>query len=170
VYIASPNGDANYLFKSNEENDELAGLGPSDVDYVWYTGTLGDKQQAIVVYPENFDPSKVYDFIFYVHGGPQGYTGNVWSSRWNLKTWADQGYVLFGPNPTGSTSYGQALTDRIQGKWGSWPYEDLVNAHTWACDNLKYINCDNAIAAGASYGAYMMNWMQVGFTTIATSS
>ena len=160
VYTVTRNGAMKYLYKANEQDAELAGLGPDDVDYVWYEGTLGDQQQAIIVYPTNFDPNQFYDFIFYVHGGPQGYTGNVWSTRWNLKTWADQGYVLFGPNPTGSTSYGQALTDRIQGKWGSWPYEDLVNAHTWACENLPYVNCSNAIEAGASYGGYMTNWIQ----------
>lgn len=160
LYTVTPEGESNYFYKSNEQDANLAGLGPEDVDFFWYNGTLGDAQQAIIVYPENFNSSKVYDLVFYVHGGPQGYTGNVWSNRWNLKTWADQGYVLVGPNPTGSTSYGQNLTDRIQGKWGSWPYEDLVNAHKYACDNLPYINCSNAVEAGASYGGYMTNWIQ----------
>lgn len=160
LYTLTPSGETSYLYKANERDANLAGLGPEDVGFIWYTGTLGDQQQAIVVYPENFNASKVYDFIFYVHGGPQGYTGNVWSNRWNLKTWADQGYVLVGPNPTGSTSYGQNLTDRIQGRWGSWPYEDLVLAHTYACENLPYINCSNAVEAGASYGGYMTNWIQ----------
>jgi dipeptidyl aminopeptidase/acylaminoacyl peptidase len=161
LYTVTPDGDMSYLYQANEEDENLAGLGPEDIEWAWYEGTLGDQQQAIIVKPEGFDPSQTYDFIFYVHGGPQGYTGNVWSSRWNLKTWADQGYVLFGPNPTGSTSYGQDLTDRIQGKWGSWPYEDLVLAHEWACSNLAYINCSNAVAAGASYGGYMMNWVSL---------
>ncbi|KXT10885.1 hypothetical protein AC579_9854 [Pseudocercospora musae] len=160
LYTVSPTAETKYFYKSNERDVELAGLGPEDIGYFWYNGTLGDSQQAIIVYPEGFDPSKVYDLIFYVHGGPQGYTGNVWSTRWNLKTWADQGYVLVGPNPTGSTSYGQLLTDRIQGKWGGWPYEDLVNAHKTACDTLPYINCSNAVEAGASYGGYMTNWIQ----------
>ena len=160
VYTVTCTGQSSYLYQANEQDPELAGLGPDDIEWVWYEGTLGDQQQAIIVYPTDFDPNQVYDLIFYIHGGPQGYTGNVWSTRWNLKTWADQGYVLFGPNPTGSTSYGQGLTDRIQGKWGSWPYEDLVNAHTWACDNLPYVNCSNAVEAGASYGGYMTNWIQ----------
>jgi len=160
LYTVTPKGVVNYLFKANEQDANLAGLGPEDVGYFWYGGTLGDQQQAIIVYPDNFDPNKTYDLIFYVHGGPQGYTGNVWSTRWNLKVWADQGYVLVGPNPTGSTSYGQNLTDRIQGRWGSWPYEDLVNAHQYACANLPYVNCSNAIEAGASYGGYMTNWIQ----------
>lgn len=160
VYTLTSDGTTKYLYKANEQLPEFAGLGPDDIDYFWYNGTLGDSQQAIIVKPENFDSSKVYDLIFYVHGGPQGYTGNEWSNRWNLKTWADQGYVLVGPNPTGSTSYGQNLTDRIMGRWGSWPYEDLVLAHKYTCENLKYVNCSNAIEAGASYGGYMSNWIQ----------
>lgn len=158
-YTLTSDADTHMLYMANEHDAELSGLGPQDLDWVWYTGTLGDQQQAIVVYPTDFDPDQVYDLVFYVHGGPQGYTGNVWSTRWNLKTWADQGYVVFGPNPTGSTSYGQALTDRIQGRWGSWPYEDLVLAHAWACENLAFVNCSNAVGAGASYGGYMMNWI-----------
>jgi len=159
-YTVTNTADVNMLYKANEHDLNLVGLGAQDLEYVWYEGTLGDQQQALIVYPTDFDPNKVYDLIFYVHGGPQGFTGNTWSTRWNLRTWTDQGYVLFGANPTGSTSYGQGLTDRIQGKWGGWPYEDLVLAHTWACENLAYINCSNAVAAGASYGGYMMNWMQ----------
>ncbi|EME41566.1 hypothetical protein DOTSEDRAFT_55358 [Dothistroma septosporum NZE10] len=160
LYSVNTDGETHYFYKSNEQDENLAGLGPEDVDFIWYEGTNGDQQQAIVVYPDRFNASKVYDLIFYVHGGPQGYTGNVWSTRWNLKTWADQGYVLVGPNPTGSTSYGQNLTDSIQGRWGSWPYEDLVNAHRYVCDNLPYVDCSNAIGAGPSYGGFMMNWIQ----------
>lgn len=31
---------------------------------------------------------------------------------------ADQGYVVVAPNPTGSTGFGDALTDAIQNNWG----------------------------------------------------
>lgn len=82
VYTVTSAGKADYLYLANEEDSELAGLGPDDVEYIWYEGTLGDQQQAIIVYPTDFDPNQVYDFVFYVHGGPQGYTGNVWSTRW----------------------------------------------------------------------------------------
>ncbi|KAI5361015.1 putative peptidase S9, prolyl oligopeptidase, catalytic domain, six-bladed beta-propeller, TolB [Septoria linicola] len=160
LYTVTPEAETHHFYRSNEVDAELAGLGPENVDFFWYNGTLGDAQQAIIVYPTNFDPSQVYDLIFYIHGGPQGYTGNTWSTRWNLKTWADQNYVLIGPNPTGSTSYGQNLTDRIQAQWGGYPYEDLVNALSHACTHLPYINCSNAVEAGASYGGYMTNWIQ----------
>ncbi|WPA98808.1 uncharacterized protein RHO25_003421 [Cercospora beticola] len=160
LYTVAPDGDTHYYYKSNERDSELVGLGPHDIDSYWYEGTLGDQQQAFMVFPTNFDPKKVYSMAFIVHGGPQSFAGSLWSTRWNFKTWADQGYIVVLPNPTGSTSYGQALTDRIQGEWGGLTYDDLVNAHKYACDNFQYINCSNSIGAGASFGGYMMNWIQ----------
>lgn len=148
------------LFSANKVDAELAGLTPSGLRDFWYEGYEGDKQHSWIVLPTGFDESKKYPVIFYVHGGPQGYTGNSWSSRWNLRTWADQGYILIGPNPTGSTSYGQPLTDRIQEQWGGRPYQDLINAWTYVKENIPYADTSNAVAAGASYGCYMMNWIQ----------
>lgn len=71
-----------------------------------------------MVYPQNFDKSKSYPLLFYIHGGPQGSWGDSWSTRWNPKVFADQGYVVVAPNPTGSTGFGDELTDMIQNNWG----------------------------------------------------
>ena len=160
IYTVTPEGEANYLYKANEVDAELAGLGPEDTTWFWYEGSTGDQQQAFVVLPEDFDENKVYDLAFLVHGGPQGLWANSWSTRWNPKVWADQGYVVVLPNPTGSTSYGQELTDRIASNWESYPYDDLVNAFNYVKENLPYANTSNAIEAGASYGGYMTNWIQ----------
>ncbi|KAM0710499.1 hypothetical protein Q7P35_002862 [Cladosporium inversicolor] len=160
IYTVTPEGETNYLYKAYEVDAELAGLGPEDSTWFWYEGSTGDQQQAFVVLPEDFDENKVYDLAFLVHGGPQGLWANSWSTRWNPKVWADQGYVVVLPNPTGSTSYGQELTDRIASNWESYPYEDLVNAFNYVKENLPYANTSNAIEAGASYGGYMTNWIQ----------
>lgn len=74
--------------------------------------------QSWIIYPEDFDKNKTYPLLFYVHGGPQSSFIDSWSSRWNLKTFADQGYVVIGPNPTGSSGFGDELQDAIQNSWG----------------------------------------------------
>lgn len=71
-----------------------------------------------MIYPRNFDKSKTYPLLFYIHGGPQGSWPDSWSTRWNYKVFADQGYVVVAPNPTGSTGFGYKLTDMIQNNWG----------------------------------------------------
>jgi pre-mRNA-splicing helicase BRR2 len=64
------------------------------------------------------------------------------------------------PNPTGSTGYGQAFTDSIRNQWGGLPYEDLVKGFSYIEDSLPFVDTDKAVALGASYGGYMMNWIQ----------
>ena len=94
-----------------------------------------------------------------IHGGPQGSWGDTWSTRWNPRVWADQGYVVVAPNPTGSTGFGQKFIDDIQNDWGGAPYEDIVKCWEYVRDNLDYVDVENGVAAGASFGGFMVNWM-----------
>jgi dipeptidyl aminopeptidase/acylaminoacyl peptidase len=49
---------------------------------------------------------------------------------------AEQGYVVVAFNPTGSTGFGQAVTDRMQNQWGGLPYQDLVLGWEYIENNL----------------------------------
>lgn len=160
IYSLSPSGSKRVYFTANTVDPELAGLGPEDISQFYFTGSLGIQMQAWIVYPEGFSPNKTYPLAFIVHGGPQGDHANSWSTRWNFKVWADQGYVVVAPNPTGSTSFGQRLTDLIQNQWGGYPYDDLVAAWNYVDANLSYVDTEHGIEAGASYGGYMTNWIQ----------
>jgi dipeptidyl aminopeptidase/acylaminoacyl peptidase len=60
-------------------------------------------------------------------------------------------------NPTGSTGYGQEFTDRIQNEWGGRPYLDLEKCWEHIRDNLSYVDTENGVALGASYGGYMIS-------------
>lgn len=160
VYIISPNGTlVADLLRANEIDDELQGLGPQDVSEIFVPGSIAEVQ-AFVVTPTNFDPNKTYPLAYIVHGGPQVAHLNSWSTRWNFRVWADQGYVVVAPNPVGSNSFGQAFQDAIQNQWGGYPYEDLVAVWEYVDANIPYIDTDNGIEAGASYGGYMTNWIQ----------
>ncbi|KAI1806745.1 alpha/beta-hydrolase [Daldinia bambusicola] len=162
IYTVSPEGDAiKTYFQANLVDPALAGLGPEDVSEFYYsTNTSEIKQQSWIVYPEGFDESKTYPLAFITHGGPQGAHFNSWSTRWNFKVWADQGYVVIAPNPTASSGWGQNLTDAIQGRWGLYPYWDLVHVWDYVNSTLKYVDTENGIEAGASFGGYMTNWIQ----------
>jgi dipeptidyl aminopeptidase/acylaminoacyl peptidase len=74
-----------------------------------------------------------------------------------MAVFAEQGYVVVAFNPTGSTGFGQGLTDGIQNQWGGRPYNDLVLGWDYICSNLSYVDTDHSIALGASYGGYMVN-------------
>ncbi|KAI1383231.1 dipeptidyl peptidase [Hypoxylon trugodes] len=158
--IIDPQSKELGLVSSSSKEGKSFGLTKRQVDEFWFKGAGDYKAHALVMKPSSFDPSKKYPLAFLIHGGPQGAWAQSWSTRWNPAVFAEQGYVVVMPNPTGSTGYGQALTDGIAGDWGGRPYNDLVNCFEHISDNLSYVDTNNAVALGASYGGYMINWIQ----------
>ncbi|KAI1150306.1 dipeptidyl-peptidase-like protein V precursor [Nemania diffusa] len=159
-YTQSPGKDRTVLFTANEVDPELKGLKPNSVSNFWIKNDDGDPIQTFVFYPSDFDPKKKYPLAFIIHGGPQSTQGDSWSTRWNLRLWAEQGFVVTAVQFTGSPSYSQAFTDKIQNNWGGTPYTDLVKVFEHLKHNVPYVDTDRAIAAGASFGCYMTNWVQ----------
>ncbi|WEW58445.1 hypothetical protein PRK78_003913 [Emydomyces testavorans] len=148
------------VLSSNARSGTSFGLSPSQIDEVWWKGARDRDVHGWIVKPSTFKPTEKYPLCFLVHGGPQSAWLDQWSTRWNPAIFAEQGYVVFLPNPTGSTSYGQAFTDDIKGSWGGHPYVDLVMAFDFIERNLDYVDTNRAVALGASYGGFMMNWIQ----------
>ena len=97
--------------------------------------------------------------ILYIHGGPQGSFTDGWSSRWNPRVLASQGYAVISVDFHGSTGYGQAFTDSINKDWGGKPLEDLQKGLAAALELDPQIDGTRACAMGASYGGYMVNWI-----------
>jgi dipeptidyl aminopeptidase/acylaminoacyl peptidase len=97
---------------------------------------------------------------FLIHGGPQNSWYNVWGRGWNFQSFASQGYAVIAINFHGSDSYGQNFTDSITGEYGTLPYEDLQLGLTAALKQYEHsIDETRAVALGASYGGYMINWI-----------
>ncbi|KAK5721087.1 hypothetical protein LTR15_007051 [Elasticomyces elasticus] len=139
------------------------GLSPNQISSIWTPASnteVTKEVHSIVTRPSNFDKSKKYPVAYFIHGGPQGSWADSWSTRWNPAVFAEQGYIVVAPNPTGSTGYGQAFTDAIRDNWGGDPYQDIVNCFEWVGKNMPEADNDKAVALGASYGGYMMNWIQ----------
>ena len=138
------------------------GLSPDQVHHLSWKGDHDHPIHALMVRPSHFDPSKTYPLAYFIHGGPQGAWNDQWSTRWNPALFAEQGYIVILPNPTGSTGYGQPFTDAIQKNWGGSPLIDLERGieHITTSPDLRYIDSDRMVALGASYGGYMMNWIQ----------
>ena len=97
--------------------------------------------------------------ILYIHGGPQGTFRDGWSSRWNPRAVASQGYAVISVDFHGSAGYGQAFTDSINQDWGGKPLEDLKKGLAAALELDPQIDGSRACAMGASYGGYMVNWI-----------
>jgi len=145
---------------TNINGDLLSQIEFGEFDTFWSVGANKAKVQSIIVKPPFFNPNKKYPLIFLIHGGPQGNWADDFHYRWNTQLFASKGYVVVAPNPRGSTGYGQKFTDEISGDWGGKVYTDLINAYDYAIKNFKFIDANNTFAAGASYGGYMINWLE----------
>ncbi len=137
----------------------LAQLDQSKLESFWFPSKDGTKVQGFLIRPPNFDPAKKYPVKFLIHGGPQGAWGDAWSYRWNAELFAANGYVVVMINPRGSTGYGQAFIDGINGDWGGKPYQDLMTGLDYAEQHYPFIDKSRECALGASYGGYMANWI-----------
>jgi dipeptidyl aminopeptidase/acylaminoacyl peptidase len=125
-----------------------------------FTGAKGDKVYAWMVKPADLKPGQKAPVAFLVHGGPQGSFGDHFHYRWNPEIYAAHGYATIMVDFHGSTGYGQAFTDAIRGDWGGAPYEDLMKGLDAAIAKYPFVDKDRMAALGASYGGYMINWIQ----------
>ncbi|KAF9118770.1 putative dipeptidyl-peptidase 5 [Mortierella sp. 14UC] len=139
--------------------ETLANVHLSKPEDVRFKGDEGRDIHGFLLKPIGFDPSKKYPLAFIVHGGPQSAFNDNWSTRWNPNIFASAGYVVVFLNPTGSTGYGQELTDAINKNWGGSPYIDLMKGLDHVLETHSYIDQTRVAALGASYGGYMMNWI-----------
>jgi dipeptidyl aminopeptidase/acylaminoacyl peptidase len=153
----SPNSGAEQL---THLNDAVLGrvLMPP-MESFWFTGAGGTKIQGFVLKPPHFNAGGTYPVEFLIHGGPQGQWGEEWSYRWNAELFAAGGYVVIMINPRGSTGYGQAFVDGVNGDWGGKPYIDLMKGLDYAEKNFPFVDKNRECALGASYGGYMINWI-----------
>ena len=125
----------------------------------WFTGDGRHQAEGFLIRPPGFDPAKKYPVKFLIHGGPQGAWGDDWSYRWNPELFAANGYVVVMINSRGSTGYGQAFVDAMNGDWGGKPFTDLMQGLDYAEQHYPFIDKNRECALGASYGGYMANWV-----------
>jgi dipeptidyl aminopeptidase/acylaminoacyl peptidase len=128
------------------------------VESVTIKGADDEDVQMWVVYPPDFDPKKKWPLVQVVHGGPHNGIMSDFSFRWNLQLWAAQGYVVGCVNFHGSSGFGQKFADSITGDLGAKPLIDVMKGTEWF-ERQPWIDKDRMAAAGASYGGYMMAWM-----------
>ncbi len=158
LYSVKTDGtDVRQLTRINAEKVAAARMG--EPEQFSFKGWNDETVWGYVVKPVDFDPAKKYPVAFLIHGGPQGSFGNDFHYRWNPQAYAGAGYAVVMVDFHGSTGYGQAFTDAIQGDWGGKPLEDLKKGLDAAIKKYPFMDGDRVAALGASFGGYMINWI-----------
>jgi dipeptidyl aminopeptidase/acylaminoacyl peptidase len=142
-------------------NDKLfSQLNLTQPEEVWYTSFDGKKIHGWIQKPPDFDPSKKYPLILNIHGGPHAAYGFIFDHE--MQWMAAKGYVVFYPNPRGSTSYGQEFGNIIQYRYPGDDYRDLM----LGVDELLkrgYVDPKKLGVTGGSGGGLLTDWI-VGHT------
>jgi len=158
VYSAGLDGkDTRALTQHNAK--QLAATRMGDFEQFRFLGYRNEPVYGFLVKPVNFDPKQKYPVAFLIHGGPQGSFGDHFHYRWNPQAYAGAGYAAIMIDFHGSTGYGQTFTDTINGDWGGAPYIDLMKGLDAALEQYAFLDKDRCVALGASYGGYMINWI-----------
>ncbi len=154
-----PSSPVRELTRLTNTGGALADVTLNEAEEFWYEGAAGDEQHAFLIRPPDFDEKKKYPLILLIHGGPQGAFADEFHYRWSAQMFAARGAVVVFPNPTGSTGYGQDLTDAISGDWGGACYTDIMNSVDYLLQEYPFVDPDRLTAAGASFGGFMINWI-----------
>jgi dipeptidyl aminopeptidase/acylaminoacyl peptidase len=148
-------------------NDELfAQLNLAPPEEITYKSFDGQRIQAWIQKPYDFDPHKKYPLILNIHGGPHSTYGYVFDHEFLFM--AAKGYVVLYPNPRGSTSYGQEFGNVIQYHYPGDDYKDLMAG----LDELirrGYIDDKKLGVTGGSGGGLLTDWTVTQTTRFAAA-
>ena len=156
VFCTNPERGERRIDRFND--DVMAGIPLGEVRETEIRGFNGEKVQMWIIHPPHFDPKKKWPLLHNIHGGPHSSWGDNFHFRWNNHVFAAQGYVVVCVNYHGSSSFGQRFLESITGEWGKRELAD-VEAGTDHMLRTGYIDRHRLLAAGGSYGGYMVAWM-----------
>ncbi len=140
--------------------DLLEGRTIGAVEEIWYDSVGGKKVQGWIVKPPDFDQSKKYPLMLYIHGGPHAMYGVGFN--FEFQNHAAEGYVVLYTNPRGSTGYGQEFGNAIKFNYPGQDYDDLMNGVD-AVIKKGYIDEKGLFVCGGSGGGVLTSWI-VGHT------
>ncbi|HEY0941592.1 MAG TPA: S9 family peptidase [Steroidobacter sp.] len=144
--------------------DKVAALDLAPVEHFWFESKRGAQIHNMIVRPPGFDPARKYPLLVLMHGGPHGMWRDTFFLRWNYHLLAAPGYVVLLTNYTGSTGFGAAFSQAIQGDPLEGPALEINQAADEAIARYAFIDGTRQCAGGASYGGHLANWLQASTT------
>ena len=148
--------------------EQLAKIDWQPVRHFWFTSKAGKRIHNMIALPPNFDERKKYPLLVLMHGGPHSMWRDNWGLRWNYFLLARPGYVVLMTNYSGSTGFGEAFAQSIQGDPFKGPANEINEAADEAIRLYPFVDGSRQAAAGASYGGHLANWMQATTTRYKT--
>lgn len=149
------NEDANNITDLNGDLLDYRTLGKTEE--IWYESSVDGREiQGWIVKPPFFDPDNSYPMIVENHGGPISNYGDRFSPE--IQLYASAGYVVFYPNPRGSTGYGEEFGNLLYHDYPGDDYHDVMDGVDAVIDQ-GYVSEDSLFVTGGSAGGIMTAWI-----------
>jgi dipeptidyl aminopeptidase/acylaminoacyl peptidase len=162
-----PDGSIEYGWSSAEQPSSVRVLRPDGTDEVlltppgdrpapsvrlddaWVTGPGGDVH---ALYSRPDGTSGPVPTLFMIHGGPQAADEDRYSAV--RAVWLDAGFAVVHVNYRGSSGYGSAWRDAIEGRPGTTELEDIAVVQAWAVES-GLADPEACVLEGWSWGGYL---------------
>ena len=153
--VVEKGGDVQKISDLNGDLLDYRTLG--EVEEMWYKSTFDGRDiQGWVVTPPDFDPDRIYPIIVENHGGPISNYGDRFSPE--VQLYASAGYIVFYPNPRGSTGYGEEFGNLLYHNYPGEDYQDVMDGVDVLIER-GMTSEDSLYVTGGSAGGIMTAWI-----------
>ena len=114
---------------------------------LWFEGSCGAVQGYF--YCPDIHKDTLPPVIIKCHGGPSGQTDPALNLKHQF--WLSRGFAIFDINYSGSTGFGRAYLERLNGRWGELDIADCIAGLEFLIDS-KRIDPRKAFISGSSAG------------------
>ena len=127
------------------------------VEEIWYESSVdGRDVQGWIVKPPGYEEGRAYPLLVENHGGPISNYGPRFSPE--IQLFAAAGYVVFYPNPRGSTGYGEEFGNLLYHDYPGDDYQDVMDGVDVLIERGLTAE-DRLYVTGGSAGGIMTAWI-----------
>ncbi len=127
------------------------------VEEVWYKSSVDSRDlQGWLVRPPGYDAAATYPLLVENHGGPISNYGARFSPE--VQLYAAAGYMVFYPNPRGSTGYGEEFGNLLYNNYPGDDYQDVMDGVDFLIEK-GLAHEDHLYVTGGSAGGIMTAWI-----------
>ncbi len=149
--------DDDPVMLTNLNDDLLSNRELGEVEEIWYNSQVDGREiQGWIVKPPAFNEDRQYPLLVEIHGGPVTNYGARFSPEMQL--YAADGYVVFYPNPRGSTGYGEEFGNLLYHDYPGDDYHDIMDGVDVLLEK-GYLHGDSLFVTGGSAGGTMTSWI-----------
>jgi dipeptidyl aminopeptidase/acylaminoacyl peptidase len=120
-----------------------------------FTASDGTTIIGRVYYPPGFDPNRAekWPCIVYYYGGTVPITRDF-GGRYPKNYWSANGYVIYVPEPSGATGFGQEFSARHVNDWGKRSGQDIIEGTEKFLAAHSFVDPKRVGCIGASFGGF----------------